>query len=236
MVTKIITAHGTATQNTNVISPFGSGQSVGYLNGASNYLKGTGLDSINYGIGNWTVEGYIYPTTVNTGDRHYFYGACTSGGANGGINLVIWGGYIKAYIAKPGPAALANISGTTLMTANKWYHVAAVRNGTNITLYLDGSVAATATVSASDAVLNNSSYPVSIGRCGDYTGFAYYGYMSEFRISLVARYTTAFTPPAFRFMADSNTELLLHMNGSGNTFVDSSMDIFALIRSGFEWL
>lgn len=87
------------------------------------------------------------------------------------------------------------ISGSTVSwspSTNTWYHLAVVRGGTTITVYIDGTSIGTFT----DINLNNDSNSLQIG--GNITGTPKYlnGFMDEIRISKgIARWTTNFTPP-----------------------------------------
>jgi len=81
-----------------------------------------------------------------------------------------------------------NFSGTS-----SWNHVAAVRNGGTLTLYLNGTSAASSAIAGS---VNNSPASLSVGRAGDATPNPWVGYIDEFRLSVgVARWTSNFTPP-----------------------------------------
>ena len=80
------------------------------------------------------------------------------------------------------------------VTANTWHHIAVVGDGTNITVYLNG------TSIYSGAHINWSS-----GAGYQSFGTPYYGtgqiYIDEFRYSDIARYTSNFTPPTAEFLA-----------------------------------
>jgi len=95
-------------------------------------------------------------------------------------------------------------------SADTWYHVALVRSGNILTLYVDG-VASTTTID-----LSGSSYAPSdqlwFGSNGN-TAAQMIGYMDEIRVSNVARYTSDFTPTTTNFEPDENTLLLLHGDG-----------------------
>jgi len=104
---------------------------------------------------------------------------------------------------------------------NTWYHVALVRNGNNWNIYRDGvSIAST----TNSYAMPNTSTPIFIGS-GNNTGEFLNGYIDEFRITKgEARWTSNFPVPTSPYTSDSNTKLLLHMNGdvSGGAHVVTS--------------
>jgi hypothetical protein len=88
--------------------------------------------------------------------------------------------------------------GTPSISTGAWNHFAFVRNGSVITLYVNGVSTGTTATAYTLAALSTSYY-FKIG--GDTTNF-FNGYMDDFRITKgVARYTTTFTPPTSAFIA-----------------------------------
>ena len=77
---------------------------------------------------------------------------------------------------------------TASISQNAWTYVAVVRNGGTITQYINGSADGTASPTGT---YKNASYPLSIGRAGDYNGLYFTGYIDEFRMAYVARTITA---------------------------------------------
>ena len=76
---------------------------------------------------------------------------------------------------------------------NQWVHVALVRSGTTMTLYIDGTSVGSGT---SSVALNGVGNDFFIGRIGDNASGHIEGYISDFRITKgLARYTANFTPP-----------------------------------------
>ena len=112
-----------------------------------------------------------------------------------------------------------NYSGS--LSANTWYHIACVVDGNIGRLFVNGSMN-TATFG-----INRDIDVFQIGKA-DYSGSVFGnefpGHIDEFRVSNIARYTAAFTPPTEPFQNDANTTLLLHMDGTdGSTdFVDDN--------------
>lgn len=90
----------------------------------------------------------------------------------------------------------------------KWAHVAVSRNLDNERLYLhyNGIMIANAQYDILEHTFTNS---IAIGS-------TLKGYIDELRVSSVARYTTPFTAPAFRFRPDASTISLIHFDGKNN--------------------
>lgn len=213
-----ITAYGNAKQ---LCSPCGSG--VAYFDGNGDYLYVTYLNSYDYGSSNFTIETWIFNTTTS-GKNQHIYSYCSSGGANGAIGIWFPAGArcIRVYINNTaGTASIIDFTSSTTVTLNTWTHIALVRNGSTFTLYFNGTSVGSGT--SSDAIYCNSDRPFAIGRAGAYAVNGYFfGNISEVRVSDVARYTSDFTPQTTPFKPDSYTKLLLHMDGVGNAFYDSS--------------
>lgn len=89
------------------------------------------------------------------------------------------------------------ISATSGVPANTWMHIALVKYNGVWTLYQNGVSLGT----FSGGTLGNNSNPFLIGNWGGRNA-QWQGYIDEFRVSNVARYTAAFTPPVFAFTPD----------------------------------
>lgn len=125
-----------------------------------------------------------------------------------------------------GTQIISNYSNTYL-TLNTWTHLAAVRTGSTSVLYVNGVAAITDTSAAGSISGDPSS--LTVGYLYNYGGYTD-AYLDDVRISGVARYLSGFTPPPPGSLApDADTRLLLKMDGSGATFVDSSAN--ALVPS-----
>lgn len=79
---------------------------------------------------------------------------------------------------------------------NTWYHIAIVRNGANLKLYINGVVHSN-TVDMGTNTIYNSTENLGIGCRIDNPAIAFTGWLDEIRISNgAARWTANFTPPA----------------------------------------
>lgn len=103
---------------------------------------------------------------------------------------------------------------------NNWFHVAVTRAGNTFRFYLNGTLRHTQTLS-NFSMPDTTTFRIGAGPTTRHIR----GFMDEIRVSSVARYTgSSFTVPNSQFTNDSNTLLLVHMNGpDGSTvFVDDN--------------
>jgi hypothetical protein len=199
-----------------------SGASAGgsvYLDGSSDYLTLPTNTATALGSSNFTIECWIYFTNANDATNHHgIYTNYTSFVAGS----LYYGkhpsnsGYVAVWIYNVSSSA-AVLTESSFPPNNSWTHYALVRNGTSLRLYRNGSLSASATVSA-NVLFTGTSNPSYIGVVGDLlsTG-ALQGYMSGFRIMVgTALYTTPFVPPAAPALpTTANTSLLLNFTSSG---------------------
>jgi hypothetical protein len=136
-----------------------------------------------YGTGDFTVEAWAYPLASSNRFSQVFY---------------VTDDMSVQYNHEDHPGVFRILYGGTAVTSSaastdQWYHIAVVRSGTTVTLYIDGTSVGTHTY-ASDV----PTFQQYLG--GNYTisaDLAWKGYMEDFRITKgLARYTAAFTPPA----------------------------------------
>lgn len=168
--------------------------------GASGLFDGTGdywasPDSTNFtlGSGNWTVDCW-FNWNGGAGVRGFIAGQCDNTGAATNASITLehqTNNTIRAIANVGGTPNL--IASTTTITTTGWHHVAFVRVSSVIKLFLDG-VQEGGDVAISGTV-NDSTFAFSIGRGGEITGTPWNGWIDEFRLSTIARWTANFTPP-----------------------------------------
>jgi Putative phage tail protein/Concanavalin A-like lectin/glucanases superfamily len=161
------------------------------LDGTGDYVTTASASVWNFGSSNFTFDGWIYPTS--SADCYFLmrrgagvtfspYVIGTSGQKlyyTGSTNGTTWG---------------ISLTGTTTISLNAWHHVAVVRNGNTYTIYLDGVAEATGTLSGA---LMTTSQPIYVGN--DYDGSpGLIGHMDDWRTTMLARWTSNFTPPYFQ--------------------------------------
>jgi hypothetical protein len=117
---------------------------------------------------------------------------------------------------------IASGRGAASRLTSTWCHMAITRQGNTFRVFRNGAQVDTWTSALAIAANNN---PLCLGGAQN----SYWnGYIEELRISKnIARWTAPFTPPAAPYgpdvVADRNTVLLMHHDGVGQTFVDSSI-------------
>jgi len=183
----------------------------GYFDGSGDYIQGPNNSAFAPGTGNFTIEAWVYPSTFSS--YRSVFDTRDSVANNDGMVLGLanasngtWGLYKGS--------AVTVVQSSTNLTLNNWQHIAAVRNGSTVTLYLNG----VSVGSATDAQ-NFTDQDSNIGRTFD--NYNWLGYISSLRFTKSAVYTSAFTPPTAPLTAISNTSLLLNFTNAG--IIDNSM-------------
>jgi len=167
-----------------------------YFDGAGDYATLTNSASNNLGDGDWTIEGWLYLTAnAGTGNDEFAVASKFGGGSTrswlariaNGNKLTFW------YINSSG-TQVELTADTRVLSLNTWYHVAWVKNS-NLKVYING---VGATLASSDFQIRDGTDLIQLsGRAsGDNM---YEGYIDDFRISSMARYTNNFTAPTKPF-------------------------------------
>jgi hypothetical protein len=170
-----------------------------YLDGTGDYLILRKNPLIQFGTGDFTIEGWTYLLSKVSNYPCIFsnYNAFTNG--NGSLGL--FAGHNSANTSKYQLAlngtGFPSIQSSTSIAYNSWVHLAVVRYNGVITLYVNG--VADGTVSFS-GTLNGAGDNCTIGYSTDEASTTINGYIDEFRITRgYARYTSNFTPPTSAF-------------------------------------
>ena len=193
---KTITVNGNAQIDT-AVKKFGTGSIE--FDGTGDYIQLPYSDLINnFSDENFTIECWVYPTRSGQGFGDYIFGDVDSSGNNttGTIQALFdSSNQFKTYVILNN--TLNTITGTA-KSLNSWYHYAIVRNGTDISMYINGTKEGTS-LTTSTAV-DTTTIGMAVGGPGDYAGLYLQGYIDEFRITKgVARYTSNFTAPTAAF-------------------------------------
>lgn len=164
-----------------------------FFDGLGDNLLVTGNPTLRLGSSDWTIEWWMYLTTVpgTTNDLMVFG---TGAVASTSFAWYLTGAPNWEFYANDGNAFLP--SPRSLLVANTWQYWAVVRSGRTLTCYLNGTSVSTANLPSTSSVLNGGiTANLRIGG----TGNSIPGYINDLRITKVARYTSNFPVPKTSF-------------------------------------
>lgn len=96
------------------------------------------------------------------------------------------------YVDSSGTTNPTSGTSTIFVPKNTWTHFAFVRSGTTMTVFVNGAIDYTQTISS---IKTSTSAILTIGRSQQNTTWYLPGYLDDLRFSDTALYTAAFTPP-----------------------------------------
>jgi hypothetical protein len=207
-----------------------NGSSV-YFDGSGDYLSVPSNAALQFGTGDFTIEGWIYQTAFS-GDTPItasyqtwatsvnFYFATRAGSPN-------------VLVFRAGDSLPISLIGNTSIPINTWTHVAVARSSGVTKIFVNGTEQ-TATHTGS---VNISATALATGIGASQGGLEpFTGYISNLRfIKGTAVYTATFTPPTAPLTAIANTVLLTCQNSTpSNTriIIDSSTNSFSISSVG----
>jgi len=200
---------------------------AGGFNGTTQYLSTASSSALSFSTSNFTVEGFVYFTTVAGGtSRGVFQISTTAGGIASTLTNTVAlgtnnssGGKWELYAANT-----STVASTALPLVNTWYHFAVVRNSSTTTVYINGA----SVLSVADSTSYTGTY---LGIGGYYsTSLLLAGNISNFRVvNGTALYTANFTPPLPPLTNITNTALLTLQSA---TIVDNSSNNISITNNG----
>jgi hypothetical protein len=216
-----ITRNGNTTQGS--FSPYGSNWS-NYFNGSTDYVTFPSNAAFNLGSGDFTIEMWIFKTV--TGSQQFLAQLTGSPSAiNQSIGIGTFNDQVGFDVAVG--STYYGVTTASSLVLNTWNHIACVRNGSTLTVFINGTSAGTISVTGS---VNSISAPMTVGRLGNYNGYYTTGYISNLRIVKgTAVYTSNFTPSTTPLTAISGTSLLTCQS---NRFIDTSSNAFTATANG----
>jgi hypothetical protein len=191
----------TITRNSNAVTStaqvkYGSAALSFPQSGTNDYLITPTSADFNFGTGNFTIEWWQYSGT-QAGSNNACIGMASLP-TNGGWKVLHRASSVDRFrfTYRDSGGSYVDITNNSTINNSTWHHMAVVRNGSTITLYLDGSSVASGTYAG---IIGSSSVALNIGgMSGD--GQYLTGYIDDVRITKgVARYTANFTPATAEF-------------------------------------
>ena len=193
----------TAKNNLETVGGASISTTLSKFGGSSMYFDGTGdqlvmpaSQNFEFGSGDFTVECWVYITGTSGSIINY------SNGQSANSNFC-W----EIYQSSSTVVQTTMVEGSTVYTAssssfslNAWNHVAAVRYGNTLRIYINGIVGGTTATVTGVSVSVRSGTTVKVSGYNNATGMIT-GYINDLRLTKgIGRYTSNFTPPATAFL------------------------------------
>jgi hypothetical protein len=148
--------------------------------------------------GDFTIEFWIYPHNFSVNAQGYILAKDAVSGTNYpqyAVRMNTSGNILFQLGVATGASTTQVVTSTTAMTVTQWNHIACVRSGTTLYIWINGASAVTPTTQT--ITMASGSRPILINNQGN--GAAADGvnaYIDDLRITKgLARYTAAFVPP-----------------------------------------
>jgi hypothetical protein len=156
------------------------------LDGTGDYVRLADEPAFTY-AGDFTIDAWVRADNLTNQTNLYTHRTDNNNYTNIALTTA---GRVQWRVQIGGVQVVQIITGVGSVVADTWYHLAVVRRGNGWRIYLNGAVAASATVATA---LPDFTGPIEIGAFNGSGNWA--GWIDEFRVSNVARWTDNFVPP-----------------------------------------
>lgn len=189
-------------QVSTAVKKYGTG-SMYFTSTANDFLTVPSNPDTNLGSGNFTFECWFYKVSNPSSETNLIWwnGNPNNSSSHSALRVQLNNnGTLSLLCSESGSGWQISNTSTTTYSNSVWNHVAAVRNGQTVTLYLNGVSVASGSLSSSTASLYAGTLNY-INNMLFFTGvWKMIGYIDDLRITKgIARYTANFTPPTAAF-------------------------------------
>lgn len=176
------------------------GGASGYFVNAP-YLTIADASELAFGASDFTIECWV--RLVQTVGDAFKMIACQAASGSSNFAWALWYDVSSptniAFSYSSNGTTRTTITGSTTLSTSVWYHVAVVRSGADLKMYVNGTQRNN-TYNIGTASIYDSTANLVVGAgYASSPGNFWYGYLDEMRISKVAQYTANFTAPAAEF-------------------------------------
>ena len=220
-----ITRTGNVAQGT--FSPFSlpDGQWSNYFDGSGDYCTVPYTSALEFGTSDFTAELWVYCTSYTPPATDVI--VSTYQDSTHGWTFGIYQSISKFYFALAGDTEQLN--DTSNILTNQWVHLCAVRSGTTLSFYVNGTRKATKTKSTNQTSTSTLTIGTNVGG----GSLSFNGYISNLRVvkgtAVYDPTQSTLTVPTSALTAITNTSLLTCQS---NRFKDNSSNNFTITRNG----
>jgi hypothetical protein len=188
----------------------------GYFDGSGDSLTAPDNAAFDVGSGDWTIECFANFGSVSGEKGLFSHFADVAGNTNGYTLRLSTGNSpsgLRLVCSSNNTNVILQAAWTPVVSA--WYHIAAVRDGGTLRVYVDGVQIGSISIAIT---IGNPATTFAIGTTQTVASSDMNGYISNVRmIKGTCLYTggTTFTPPTAPLTAVSNTQLLCNFTNAG---------------------
>jgi hypothetical protein len=229
-----ITKGGDPEHSIAVGNPFtGDGRAI-YFDGSDDNLVVTSDSSFNeFGTGDFTIEMWVNPTDQGSGSFAQMFELYDSTSDRMYLRIERQSSQNVYKFVVNGSDSF-DVESDSAPDYGSWQHLAVVRNGTSITMYVDGTAQTDSETISSSASYSwpSKNLKIAKGNSSLGSGAEYGGYIFDYRITKgTAQYTSNFTPPTSKLSGDSSS-LLLQPTKTDTSIGDSSSNSHTVTTAG----
>ncbi len=188
-----------------------------YFDGSDDYLTVPNSTDWDFGSGDFTIDVWVNSTDKGVGTWPQVFEQFESGTERMYLRIERQGSWNRYEFEINTGGQVIEVASDSAPNYGAWQHLAVVRNGSEITMYVDG--VAQADVETTSITIPNFNSHLEIGNYQSgtvNTNGVWNGYMDELRITKgETLWTSDFSAslPTEPGTADANTKLLLHFDG-----------------------
>lgn len=203
---------------------FGGASAV--FDGSGDYLTANNAALALANVSDWTFECWVRLSSLPAARWGVFFNGNTASNEHRLQVEITQTGAVNLYL-QGGTGTGASITSNATLNINTWTHIAAVKSGTNIAIYINGTSSATGTYST--AITGNNNFYLGYTRSGG-TLYSLDGHLDDVRLTCgVARYSDSFSVPTEEYPnGNSLVAIILGQGALGAPQVVTSQAIMTL--------
>ncbi len=210
--------------------------------GTGDWVSTSDHADFSLGSGDFTIDCW-FNVSAGSGGPKYIAGQANTVPDASSVSFLILrtnANVMEANVYAAGvPTGITGTTQFTNATNTGWHHLAFVRTGNTLKLFIDGVQEGSSTTFS--GTVTNSANALAVGAAGEHTSNPWEGWIDEFRISVgIARWTTTFSPPGKPYDAASNGVCrgyfyARNTDGSITVFAGTSTRLFKLNNTALDW-